>query len=64
MKCQGFDGPCEADTAKPVPCMTAYHWDGKSKNPNADPVLCADCHHEYVVYWQERWDEYYSGLGV
>lgn len=64
MKCQGFWKPCKADTAEAKPCMTAYHWDGTGDNPNADPVLCVDCHHEYVVYWQERWDEYYSGLGV
>jgi len=59
MKCQGFAGPCSADTAEYRPCMTAYHWDGKGENPNPDPILCAECHSEYVRYWQERWDEYY-----
>lgn len=59
MKCQGFDGPCLADTAEYRPCITAYHWDGKGENPNPNPVLCAECHSEYVRYWQERWDEYY-----
>ena len=62
MKCQGFEGPCDAENAKPKPCMTAYHWDGKGPNPNADPVLCPDCHTAYIAYWQERWDEYYRGL--
>ena len=59
MKCQGFEGPCEAENAEPKPCMTAYYWDGTGPNPNPDPVLCADCHAAYVAYWQERWDEYY-----
>lgn len=62
MKCQGFEGPCEAENAKPKSCMTAYHWDGTGPNPNLDPVLCADCHAAYVAYWQERWDEYF-GVG-
>lgn len=25
---------------------------------------CTDCHEENERYWRERWDEYYSGIGV
>lgn len=44
--------------------MTAYHFEGvlnSPEDPNRDLTLCEACWEEYYDYWQERWDEYYSG---
>lgn len=43
---------------------TAYHWDGKGENPNADIPLCREHAAEHHAYWDEMWAGYYSGLGV
>ena len=40
-----------------TPCMTAYVDD----TLNEDGFKCRSCRHEYMEYWQERWDEYNSG---
>lgn len=57
-------GECEqvSEDVKERTAMTAYHWDGTGENPNAPPVLCDECWGDYHAYWQERWDDYYSGL--
>lgn len=55
-RCGEFDGVEEA------PVMTAYHWDGEGENPNQPPYLCAQCTEQYMDYWNEMWDSYYSGL--
>lgn len=55
---------CQLDRpdVKARSAMTAYHWDGTGENPNADVVLCDPCWESYRAYWQEMWDNYYSGL--
>lgn len=53
---------CAAHGAQKIRAMTAYHWDGKSEDPNRDLTLCVDCADEYLEYWQERWDDYYSDI--
>lgn len=40
---------------------TAYHWDGKGKNPNADVPLCRICAKEHHEYWTDMWRGYYAG---
>ena len=47
---------------KAHPAMTAYYWDGTGDDPNADVIACDSCWEDYRAYWQERWDDYYSGL--
>lgn len=45
--------------------MTAYHFEGEPnspEDPNKDFYACEACWIEYRDYWQERWDEYYSGI--
>ena len=45
--------------------MTAYHWDKEKQpvNPNRDVVLCADCWHDYEMFWIEQWGEYNRSRG-
>ena len=61
----GGQRPDYKNDSKWVGPMTAYHWD-MDKDPFADPnrklFLCSDCAEEDHMYWQERWDDYYSGL--
>ena len=44
--------------------MTAYHWDKESgqPDPNPDFMACDNHYEDYRAFWQECWDEYYSGL--
>lgn len=51
----------EHESVQPRSAMTSYHWNGTGDNPNADVVLCDLCWGDYRDYWQERWDDYYSG---
>jgi len=44
-----------------APCMTAYEWDGKGKDPNQPPILCKECREEWIEHWDDMWKEYYSG---
>lgn len=34
---------------------TAYHWDGKGRNPNAPIRLCRTCAADHHSYWDEMW---------
>lgn len=45
------------------PAMTAYHWDGTGKDPNAPVTLCEICMNDYVSRWTAMWDEYYASQG-
>lgn len=43
---------------------TLYKHEGDPGGPD-DPnyvTLCEPCHDDNDAYWQERWQEYYSGL--
>ncbi len=42
-----------------APVMTMYA-DGN----DPQPMLCPDCMQEWIEHWQEKWNEYRSGLGV
>jgi hypothetical protein len=60
-------GMCEyckesVDLIIQTPCTTKYSWDGIGEDPNRDPLLCIYCANEYVMYWEERWAEYYSSI--
>lgn len=44
---------------------TMYNYDEGEVGDKNDPnfvTLCEDCHKENDEYWEERWQEYYSGL--
>jgi hypothetical protein len=41
---------------------TMYHWDGKGQDPNADILFCRPCASFHHDYWDEMWNEYYSGI--
>lgn len=48
-----------------IPAMTRYHWDIDKEpleDPNRSIFLCPRCSSEYNANWQDRWDDYYSGL--
>lgn len=60
-KCEGWGGECDELALWVTPAMTAYHWEGVGEDPNRPRLLCPYCSEEYRSYWQERWDEYYSG---
>lgn len=51
--------PCKGQV-KTYPAMTAYHWDGTGKNPNAPVTVCEDHWDEYHDHWKSMWDDYYS----
>jgi len=56
--------PCDRCEARPAyywPSMTAYEWNGKGENPNADKILCQMCGEEYTQIMKEQWDEYNAG---
>ena len=61
--CEGFGGRCD-NKGEWVPAMTAYHWNIEKEphNPNRPVFLCKQCGEEYTLSWQDRWDDYYSGL--
>jgi hypothetical protein len=52
---------CGKQGARIVGAMTAFYWDGTGENPNRSLLLCDECENEYCEYWQEMWNEYYSG---
>lgn len=54
--CHGFSGPCFR-IGKLRRQSTAYHEDCKNF-----AFLCDKCQEESYLYWQERWDEYYSSI--
>lgn len=65
------DLPCEkcgkTNDITWVGSMTMYPFDGEDgseDDPNKPISLCKACEEDHVDYWKERWDEYYSGLGV
>jgi len=41
---------------------TQYHWDGKGEDPNRAVALCSSCAERHHEYWDEMWQDYYSGL--
>jgi hypothetical protein len=43
--------------------MTAYHWKSGEPNPNRKFMCCDEHYEDYVEYWTEMWDEYYSSIG-
>jgi hypothetical protein len=48
-------GECGAtEGVRLVQAMTVY--------PDTPILFCGSCAEDYRSYWQERWDEYYSGL--
>ena len=55
-RCNGADGPCE-NLGRLNRQNTAYNDD----TMNWD-ILCAECQVARDELWQERWDEYYSGV--
>ena len=52
MKCKA----CKKDGAEKRRQNTAYYNDEENF-----AILCPDCQKDADEYWQERWDEYYSG---
>jgi len=63
--CEYYGQFCNGKDAKWIGAMTRYHWDIDKEplsDPNRDLFLCDSCAMEYHDYWQERWDDYYSGL--
>lgn len=44
------------------PAVTAYHWDGKGKDPNRDLYLCDNCAEDYYDYYDGLWQDYYGGI--
>ena len=47
---------CETEEGVEMrPSYTAYHWDGKGEDPNADVSLCEECFKEHYDYWNEMW---------
>ena len=47
---------------KARPSRTAFEWDGKGPDPNADILLCDPCAGEYASYMDDLWQEYRTGL--
>ena len=41
---------------------TAYHWDGKGKDPNEPYAICKEGAEEGRQYWDYMWAEYYSSV--
>lgn len=56
-KCEGMFGECGIIPAKEIPCRTQYC----NAEQNISPVLCEECAKEYNDYWDEMWNEYWSG---
>jgi hypothetical protein len=52
---------CSKKNARWVSAMTMYSWDGTGINPNRDLLFCDECEDEYCEFWQEMWNDYYSG---
>lgn len=42
--------------------MTQYPEEPGKPDPNRVGRMCRDCQREYEEHWQERWDDYHSGL--
>lgn len=69
MKCERCEK--EKPDVKKRSSMTLYQgedWDlDENDEPylikDSGPVLCDDCHEEYVDYWQMMWDEYNASRG-
>ena len=64
--CEGFNDWCYCRNGlKWVFPRTSYQWD-KDEHPHNDPnrklFLCESCTKFCREYWNEQWDEYYSGL--
>lgn len=51
----------EAEGIDSVPALTAYIASLENPTPNRPILLCPECAQDHRNYWQERWDEYYSG---
>jgi len=41
---------------------TAYHWEGKGRDPNGPYTICKEGAEEADQYWDEMWAEYYSSI--
>ena len=59
VSCVGQSGNADV---KPRPARTAFDWDGKGPDPNADILLCDPCAGEYASYMDDLWQEYRTGL--
>lgn len=63
----GYSGCDGSQLALYRSAMTAYHFDGQmgsEEDPNKPMALCDSCWEDYREYWQSKWNEYYSSLGV
>lgn len=56
LPCQGWEGPCENNTASLQRQNTAYHDDERNW-----VTLCPECMKACDEYWAEMWEEYYNG---
>lgn len=54
--CDGFEGPCENTNAIYVRMRTYYQ-----KEEDNHMWLCPECQEVARKYWDEMWEEYYSG---
>jgi hypothetical protein len=55
--CEGMFEECGMRPAREISCRTQY----ANSESNVSPVLCEDCAKAYNDYWDEMWNEYYSG---
>lgn len=60
--CAACSGQSGDRDVRPRSSMTAYHWDGKGPDPNADILLCEPCAEHYFEMMNEMWNECRSGL--
>jgi hypothetical protein len=56
LQCEGWEGPCENDTAVRRRQNTAYVEDERNW-----VTLCPECMAANDAHWKDMWDDYYAG---